>query len=54
MARDLFTNWLKKWDIELQKEKKRVLLLSDNCTAHDDLSAQKNIKIVYLPPASKY
>ena len=44
MTRDLFTNWLKKWDIELQKEKKRVLLLIDNCTVHENLPVQKNIK----------
>ena len=50
--RDFFVDWLKKWDLNLHIEDRKILLLIDHCTAHENLPAFKRIKIVYLPAST--
>lgn len=44
-----FIEWLQRWDRELDKTKKAIILVLDNCTTHPNVSL-KNIKLKYLPP----
>ena len=50
MTSELFKEWLKDWDIELQRQSRKVLLLLDNCAAHPHLDCLKNIQLEFLPP----
>ena len=51
MTATLFQEWLEWFDIRLQKQKKKICLLLDNCSAHkiDDPGSQC-IELVFLPP----
>ena len=49
MTSAIFTDWLQRWDSELNKTKKAICLVLDNCTAHPNISL-KNIKLKFLPP----
>lgn len=46
MTQEIFSGWLAKWDKELDR---KILLLVDNCTAHNVNLNLKNIKLVFLP-----
>lgn len=50
MTSDLFISELREWDKELNREKRNILLLVDNCPAHPDVKHLKSIKLVFLPP----
>lgn len=43
----IFSEWLQSWDAQLKTRK--ILLLIDNCPAHNPLPMLKNIKVVFLP-----
>lgn len=50
MTGALFVEWLKDWDRKLGQERKRILLLVDNCTAHNiKNSTLRNIRLEFLP-----
>ena len=51
MTSMLFNSWLKKWNSKLQSEGRRILLLVDNCSAHN-LESKKlsQIRVEFLPP----
>ncbi|KAL4107458.1 hypothetical protein QTP88_017800 [Uroleucon formosanum] len=46
MTQEIFCQWLIKWDNELDR---KIVLLVDNCTAHNVNLNLKNIKLVFLP-----
>lgn len=50
MTSDLFEEEIRKWDKELSVQKRKILLLIDNCTSHSDIKNLEWIKIVFLPP----
>ena len=50
MTSEIFTSILIKWDLELQKQKRKIVLLVDNCSAHCEIKNLKNIKLVFFPP----
>ncbi|GBM47482.1 Tigger transposable element-derived protein 6 [Araneus ventricosus] len=50
MTSDLFQKYLRQWDKELTKKKRKIVLLIDNCTAHIVPSNLQWIKVVFLPP----
>jgi hypothetical protein len=51
MNKSIFTKWLLDLDLKFTKEKRKICLILDNCTAHKDVKAQlKSIKCVFLPP----
>jgi len=39
MTSDIFQNYLMSWDKSLQREKRNIFLLVDNCSAHPNLAA---------------
>lgn len=49
MTRQLFTEWLQAWDVELGKSGRRACLLVDNCSAHHTTCELKNIELKFLP-----
>jgi hypothetical protein len=46
---DIFEQWLKRWDRKLGIEKRKILLLVDNCSAHPKIQL-KNIKLQFFLP----
>ncbi|XP_008552099.1 uncharacterized protein LOC103574431 [Microplitis demolitor] len=47
---EVFEKWLRDWDRDLVKKKKKVLLLVDNCPAHPNVTDLKSITLAFLPP----
>lgn len=50
MVSEIFEKFLRQWDTELYKSKKKILLLVDNCTAHPQVKNLKAIELHFLPP----
>ncbi|KAG5880840.1 hypothetical protein JTB14_027621 [Gonioctena quinquepunctata] len=50
MTSGLFEKWLRDWDRDLVKKKKKILLLVDNCPAHPEVTDLKSITLALLPP----
>ncbi|XP_045461753.1 tigger transposable element-derived protein 4-like [Harmonia axyridis] len=50
MTSELFERWLRDWDRNLVKKKKKILLLVDNCPAHPNVTDLKSITLAFLPP----
>ena len=51
MTSEIFGDFLKRFDRAMGKEKRKVLLLLDNCSAHGTSNVRlKNVKLYYLPP----
>lgn len=46
---DIFEQWLKRWDRKLGSDKRKILLLIDNCSAHPKIQL-KNIKLQFFLP----
>jgi hypothetical protein len=49
MTSDLFEAELRHWDRELRLQKRKILLLVDNCPTRPVLEKLENIKLVFLP-----
>jgi len=49
MTSKIFEKYLRDWDAELGKTKRKILLLVDNCPAHPNVKSLQNIKLVFLP-----
>ncbi|XP_071043603.1 tigger transposable element-derived protein 6-like [Parasteatoda tepidariorum] len=47
MTEEIFNNWLLDVDKEMKRKKKKIALLVDNCTPHNN---PPNIKLFYFPP----
>lgn len=45
----VFGDWLKQTNNAMKKKRKHILLFIDNCTAHGDIPALTNIKVMFLP-----
>ncbi|KFM64333.1 Tigger transposable element-derived protein 4, partial [Stegodyphus mimosarum] len=52
MTSEIFKEWLKDWDRELQRQSRKVLLLLDHCAAHPHLDCLKNIQLEFLSPTT--
>ena len=51
MKSDIFKHELLKWDSELRRNSRKILLINDNCSAHPNINdLLTNIKLVFLPP----
>ena len=50
MTAVLFSEWLMSIDAEMRREKLKILMFIDNCTAHKDVPSLENIELKYLPP----
>lgn len=49
MTQDLFTSWLCKFDEDMVAEKRRVVLILDNCTAHNVKPKLTAVNLKFLP-----
>ncbi|XP_043838999.1 tigger transposable element-derived protein 6 [Dromiciops gliroides] len=49
MTRDLFNEWLTKVDAKMKQAERRILMLIDNCSAHNMLPRLERIQVGYLP-----
>ena len=54
MNSNIFMGWIKKFNIEMRRQKKKVLLLVDNCNAHLNSTCKSltNVYVFLLPPNS--
>lgn len=50
MTSEIFIQYIRKWDEELVKKKRKILLLIDNCPAHPIIEHLRYITIVFMPP----
>ena len=50
MTSSLFTEWIEEWDKQLRRERRKILLLVDNCSAHPRIPGLTNIELHFLPP----
>lgn len=50
MTAEIFKGWLIKVDKKMIKEKRKILLFIDNCTAHNIIPRLKAVKVKFLPP----
>ena len=52
MNSKIFNEWLSKFNIKMTCEKRKILLLLDNCPAHTPSRHYSNIELMFLPPNS--
>jgi hypothetical protein len=45
---------VRKWNNELRRNNRKILLLVGNCPAHPHIQELSNIKLVFLPPTATY
>lgn len=50
MTTEIFEKWLIKLDKKIIKERRKILLFIDNCTAHDAILSLKAVKVKFLTP----
>ena len=53
MTSEIYSRWLKGWDSQLRDQKRKILLLHDNCPAHnimEELVTLTNIELTFPPP----
>ena len=50
MNAELFRDWLTAFDKDMLSQKRKVLLIVDNCTAHDKSLPLKATELLFLPP----
>ncbi|KAM7290331.1 tigger transposable element-derived protein 6-like [Ixodes scapularis] len=50
MTRDIFTKWLTDFDKAMDKKKRKLLLLLDNCSAHHVNAHLSAVEVLFLPP----
>ena len=47
---DLFSEWVRKLDVRVHRQKRKIILFVDNCPAHPMVPGLKSIQLVFLPP----
>ena len=47
---DLFSEWVRKLDARVHRQKRKIILFVDNCPAHPMVPGLKSIQLVFLPP----
>lgn len=52
MTSEIFITYVHKWDSEMRKKERKIILLIDNGIAHFNIPNLTNIKLVFLPPNS--
>ena len=50
MTSDLFEMYIRKIDRQMLREKRRVAIILDNCTAHPRLAGLHSVSLFFLPP----
>ncbi|XP_035219530.1 tigger transposable element-derived protein 4-like [Stegodyphus dumicola] len=52
MTGNIYEKWLRDLDNRFSAEKRKVLLIVDNCTAHMEVTGLQAIRMEYLPPTA--
>jgi hypothetical protein len=52
MTSSIFTAWLQQLDRQILAEKRKIVMIVDNCSAHPHVEGLKAIRLVFLPPNS--
>jgi hypothetical protein len=50
MTSELFEKFLRKWDNKLKEQRRKILLLVDNCPSHCKTPNLQKVKLVFLNP----
>ncbi len=50
MTSEIFRNWLRKIDEQMKKNKRRIVMVVDNCPAHPKMEGLLATTLVFLPP----
>lgn len=50
MSTQIFNEWLSDFDKRITKEKRKIVLIMDNCTVHNSPPRLQSIDVRYLPP----
>lgn len=51
MSGEIFAEWLKKMDLSMKRQNRKILLFVDQCTAHpQETGFLQNIRIIFFPP----
>lgn len=51
MTAEVFEKYLKELNVQMQSEKRKILLFLDNASSHPNLQFS-NVKLVFLPPCT--
>ncbi|CAG0915918.1 unnamed protein product [Notodromas monacha] len=49
MTQEIFSDWLRELDSDMQQQKRRILLLVDECSAHRHLPWLENVRVEFVP-----
>ncbi|GBL96992.1 Tigger transposable element-derived protein 4 [Araneus ventricosus] len=49
MTSEIFGDWLKSLDKSMRVKKRKIILIIDNCGAHNNLPALKNVSVKFFP-----
>ena len=50
MTSAVFEDYVKKLDVEMTREKRKILLVVDNCPAHPVVENLQSVRLIFLPP----
>ena len=50
MTSSIFETWVRKLDIKMKNNNRKIALVVDNCTAHAVMRGLTNVRLVFLPP----
>lgn len=50
MTTPIFSNWLVKFNAEMKRKNRKIILLIDNCTPHNETPKLDCIRVEYFPP----
>ena len=50
MTADIWKDWLRRVDNKMRSQKRKIIMLCDNCAAHAEDIQLMNVKLAFLPP----
>lgn len=49
MTSSIFTSWIRKFDAQMVRQKRKVIVFLDNCSAHPHLTDLRAVRLCFLP-----
>ena len=49
MTSSIFTSWIRKFDAQMVRQKRKVIVFLDNCSAHPHLADLRAVRLYFLP-----
>lgn len=50
MTGSIFEEWLLNLDRKYRKQKRKIILFIDNCSAHNSIPSMENVRVIFFPP----